>query len=198
MNKLQLQRKKSLFFSKLTENESAETELPDERIESSPALNLDRRETSLLVREIMDKLPDGHRMLMAMYYYEQMSVAKIAEDLGLRTPELSKLNSAEAASGSRRRFAVWKRKASSSTLCLPCPFCRHCCGSKAQPIQQQNWYAPKFSETVPIQLGHRFFETGSGRVVLGLPTAQQTQPTLEASKAPSSDGEDFQWDWWSG
>ena len=80
----QLRRKKPMLFSELSEDEAEETELPDLRVEGSPELALDRSETARLLREILDGLPDGQRMLLGLYYYEQIPIAKICEELGLR------------------------------------------------------------------------------------------------------------------
>ena len=80
----QLRRKKPTLFSELSDEGEAEPELPDLRTEGAPEPELDRKETARLVREILDKLPDGQRLLLGMYYFEEISIQKIAEDLGLR------------------------------------------------------------------------------------------------------------------
>ena len=42
---------------------------------------MDQKETSRLVREILDTLPEDQRIVVGMYYYDQLSVSEIAEEL---------------------------------------------------------------------------------------------------------------------
>ena len=64
---------------------SVETEnvlnVEDNRIENMPEATIDQQETSRLVREILDVLPDEQRIVIGMFYYDQMSVSEIAEEL---------------------------------------------------------------------------------------------------------------------
>ena len=57
-------------------------EIEDDRIESLPEASMDQKETSRLVREILDALPEDQRIVVGMYYYDQLSVSEIAEELG--------------------------------------------------------------------------------------------------------------------
>ena len=79
----QLRRKRPLLFSELTEEEAGEPELPDQRVEAAPELALDRAETARLIREILSELTDAQRLMLGMYYYEQIPVKEIAESLNL-------------------------------------------------------------------------------------------------------------------
>ena len=81
-----LRRNSPLLFTEL-ENEDGEglPEQADLSAEASPELSLERKETAELVNEILGELSDGQRAAVAMYYYEQMPVAEIAEALGVST-----------------------------------------------------------------------------------------------------------------
>ena len=82
--RMQLRRNRPLLFSELSdEADAADPELPDVRPEASPELSYERKENARLVREILDGLPDGQRLLLGMYYYEEMPVKQIAADTGL-------------------------------------------------------------------------------------------------------------------
>ena len=56
-------------------------EIEDDRIESLPEASMDQKETSRLVREVLDALPEDQRIVVGMYYYDQLSVSEIAEEL---------------------------------------------------------------------------------------------------------------------
>ena len=45
--------------------------------------SLERRECVLLVVQVMEKLPTVQKKVLAMYYFENMPLADIAEHLGL-------------------------------------------------------------------------------------------------------------------
>lgn len=79
-----LKRKKPILFSEM-ENEDGEMEVEfvDDRVEHLPEVAMDRRETSRLVSEILDTLPDDQRLVMGMFYYEEMSIQQIARTLGI-------------------------------------------------------------------------------------------------------------------
>ena len=81
--KLELRKNKAVLFSDLhsDEDDAAEPELPDSSPEGSPELALDRKETARQMHEILDGLPDGQRMVVSMYYYEQIPIKDIAKML---------------------------------------------------------------------------------------------------------------------
>ena len=64
---------------------STETEVvldvEDDHIDRQPEASMDQKETSRLVKEILDDLPDDQRVVVGMYYYEQLSVSEIADEL---------------------------------------------------------------------------------------------------------------------
>lgn len=72
--------------SKMTFLVSADTEevieIKDDRIENMPEEKMDQKETGRLVKEILDALPEDQRVVIGMYYFEQMSINEIAEELG--------------------------------------------------------------------------------------------------------------------
>lgn len=81
-----LKKKKPMLFTDLAAGEE-----PDEPVEEHFAdLNagnlpdevLDRAETTRLVREIIDGLPEDQRAVIGMYYYQEMPVKDIAAALG--------------------------------------------------------------------------------------------------------------------
>lgn len=75
-----IKKKKPVLFSEL-ENEDGDMALDfeDERTENLPDVVIDQNETTRLVSEILDSLSDEQRLVVGMYYYEQMSVSEIAE-----------------------------------------------------------------------------------------------------------------------
>ena len=68
-------------LSDLDDEEGWGAELPDLREDAQPELVLDRKETSRLVREILNKLPQEQQMIVGMYYSEEMPIKDIAETL---------------------------------------------------------------------------------------------------------------------
>ena len=103
----QLRRRRPTLFTELREDGEPEPELPDLRPEASPELALDRKETARLVREILDGLPDGQRLILGMYYYENIPIRQIAADTGLSQGP-SRPSSSRAAAGWSRRSGSWR------------------------------------------------------------------------------------------
>lgn len=81
-----LRRKKPVLFSDLQKEED-DGELPfdpeDDRLEASPETKLDRQETQRLIGEMLDGLSDVQRLVIGMYYYQELPVKTIAEQLGV-------------------------------------------------------------------------------------------------------------------
>lgn len=84
-----LKKCKPVYFNELagesddTDDLSFEENIEDENIDLNPEMAMDRREVSRLVMEILDQLPEDQRMVIGMFYYEEMSVKDIAEVLGV-------------------------------------------------------------------------------------------------------------------
>ena len=80
-----LKKQRPLLFSEL--EQGSDTEIPaeerfeDENTEHLPEYVIDRNETSRLIREILEELPEDQRAVIGMYYYEEMSVKEIAASM---------------------------------------------------------------------------------------------------------------------
>ena len=77
-----LKKKKPILFSEMANEEGDEIDFLDERLEHYPELVMDRKETARLMKQILDSLSEDQRLVIGMFYYEQMSVKEIAESLG--------------------------------------------------------------------------------------------------------------------
>ena len=79
----ELNRTQPLRFTELTEEDGAEPEIPETRPQRLPEPELDRQEAARLVRELLDSLPQRQRLIVGMYYYEELSIPEIAQALGV-------------------------------------------------------------------------------------------------------------------
>ena len=173
--RMQLRRKQPLLFSQLgDEAEAEEPELPDPRPEASPELALERKERNRLMREILGKLSDGQRLILGMYYYEQMPIQRIAADTGL-SPGTVK---AQLHRGRRRvEEEVRRLEARGVKLCglTPLPFLLALL-KQAEPAAETGEkvlaaalpQSGRAVEAAAVHVGRRFFQTAGGRVLLGL------------------------------
>ena len=77
-----LKRKKPVLFTEL-ENDDGEMmmDFEDDRTDNLPEAVMDQKETTRLVNEILDSLSDEQRLVVGMFYYQQLSVKQIAEVL---------------------------------------------------------------------------------------------------------------------
>lgn len=67
--------------------------IADENLTFSPEESVDYAETKRLMKEILDGLPEDQKLCVLMYYYEELSVADIADALGCSTGTVkSRLN----------------------------------------------------------------------------------------------------------
>ncbi len=73
-----MKKNKPLLFTELENPEGELPEFRDECPEHMPEVVLDRQETVRLMREILDSLSEDQRLVIGMYYYQQMSVKEIA------------------------------------------------------------------------------------------------------------------------
>lgn len=79
-------KKPDLFSQYITEDdngEEVEFEFVDENETFAPDKALDYEETKRLLREIIDTLPEEQSLCVLMYYVQDMSIAEIAETLGV-------------------------------------------------------------------------------------------------------------------
>lgn len=173
--RMQLRRKQPLLFSQLSEDGAEEPELPDLRPEASPELALDREETNRLIREILDGLSDAQRMILGMYYYEQIPIKEIAENLNL-SPGTVKTQLRR----SRKRVETEVRRLEAQGIKLygmsPLPFLLALLkGAKPAAGAGEKLLAGALpqaaeaaAESVAVHVGRSFFQTALGRVCLGL------------------------------
>ena len=77
-----LKKKKPILFTDMANEDGEEIEFLDERIAHYPELVMDRKETTRLMNEILATLSEDQRLVIGMFYYEEMSVREIAEILG--------------------------------------------------------------------------------------------------------------------
>lgn len=81
-----LKKKKPMLFTDLAGGEEPDGPVEERFVDSDtgnlPDEVLDRAETTRLVREIIDALPEDQRAVIGMYYYQEMSVKDIAAALG--------------------------------------------------------------------------------------------------------------------
>ena len=158
--------------------------------EASPELSLERKESAALVREILDELTPGQRMLVGMYYYEQLPMGTIAEELGVTLGTVK----SQLYHG-RKRIETAVRRLEQRGIKLyglsPLPFLLAlmkgqnpgvgaeravlakaleeagvtAAGTAALPAARA---AAPAAETVALRVGRRFFETAAGKLMLGV------------------------------
>ena len=91
-----LKKKKPQLFSDIStgdDDREFEDTIADENLTFSPEESVDYAETKRLMKEILDGLPEDQKLCVLMYYYEELSVADIADALGCSTGTVkSRLN----------------------------------------------------------------------------------------------------------
>lgn len=173
-----LRKQTPVLFTELeTEDGESFPELPDLSPESQPELSLERKETANLVREILDGLSDGQRLLVGMYYYEQIPVNRIAEDLGVSSGTVK-----TQLSRSRKKIEAAVKRLEKKGVKLfglaPMPFLLALL-KKAEPAAEaeQSVLAGSLAKagvvtrSAAVHVGRSFFQTALGRVALGVITA---------------------------
>lgn len=78
-----LRKAKPLMFSTMSTEENEAVEFEDDRTENLPEAVIDQKETTRLINEILDSLSEDQRVVVGLFYYEQMSVKEISETLGI-------------------------------------------------------------------------------------------------------------------
>lgn len=81
-----LKKSKPVFFTDISgteeeDNVSFEESIEDVRSDMNPEMSMDEKEVRRLVMEILDQLPEDQRIVIGMFYYEEMSVKDIAAAL---------------------------------------------------------------------------------------------------------------------
>ena len=78
-----IKRKKPILFSDISETDSLNEFDEETDPELIPHEIADKKETSRLLMEIINKLPENRRLVILMYYYQEMSTKEISETLEL-------------------------------------------------------------------------------------------------------------------
>lgn len=74
-----LKKSRAILFSELHDDDSIPIEIEDEDLSHMPDIALDKQETVRLLREILNSLPDGQRIVLTMHYIQELSVKEIAQ-----------------------------------------------------------------------------------------------------------------------
>ena len=77
-----LKKKKPILFTDMANEDGEEIDFRDDCLDHCPEEVLDRKETARLMQEILATLSEDQRLVIGMFYYEEMSVREIAETLG--------------------------------------------------------------------------------------------------------------------
>lgn len=78
-----LKRKKPMLFSEFEECVPVEEQTEETNPEFVPHENIDKQEASRLIMEIINRLPENKRLVILMYYYQEIPTKDIAEALEL-------------------------------------------------------------------------------------------------------------------
>lgn len=76
-----LKKKRPMLFSEMGNEEDSIMEWEDDRECNLPERQLDRAETSRIVAELIESLPDEQRLCVLLYYKEEMGISEIAQAL---------------------------------------------------------------------------------------------------------------------
>lgn len=170
-----LRKQTPILFTEL-ENEEWENvpEIVDLDPSGSPELSLERKENARLIREMLDGLSEGQRMLVGMYYYEQIPVERIAGELGVsagtvKTQLYRARQKIEAAVKELEAQGV-KFYGLSPLGFLLALLKKQEPDAKAsrELLNGTLSRAGVAAESVAVHVGRSFFQTVLGRVVLGL------------------------------
>ncbi len=170
----ELRKQTPILFTELEREDGPEIpEISDDRPEQFPELVLEQKETAELVQEILGSLTDSQRLLVGMYYYEQIPVTKIAEDLGV-SPGTVK----SQLSRSRKKVEAGIRALEEKGVRLfglsPMPFLlallrRLKPAEKAEKqVLADALTESGVAETAMIRVGTGFFHTIAGKALAGL------------------------------
>ena len=77
-----LKKKKPILFTDMANEDGEEIDFRDDCLDHCPEEVLDRKETARLMQEILSTLSEDQRLVIGMFYYEEMSVREIADTLG--------------------------------------------------------------------------------------------------------------------
>lgn len=161
-----------LFTDLVREDGSDVPEVPDLRPESCPELQAEQKETAELVQEILGSLTDSQRLLVGMYYYEQIPVTRIAEDLGV-SPGTVKTQLSRSRKKVETRVKELEEKGIKLYGLSPMPFLLALLKGLRPTKKAGNKVLAGVltesgvtGETVAIHAGRGFFQTLAGRAVI--------------------------------
>lgn len=77
-----VKKKKPYLFTDMGTNDY-EYEPEDDRVELRPDILADKQEVSKLVNRIMEELPEDQRLIVMMFYFQQLSIKEIAQETNL-------------------------------------------------------------------------------------------------------------------
>lgn len=99
-----LKKKRPVLFSEIGTEDDSQLEWEDDREYNLPEQHLDREETSRIVAELINALPEEQRLCVLLYYQEEMSVSEIAQALQVSDGTVkSRLNYARKKVGDKVR-----------------------------------------------------------------------------------------------
>lgn len=77
-----LRKKNPLLFSETEDEDGNDVAsfLEDESIDNQPELSYDRKETSMIVSELLNELSEEQRIVVMMYYFQELPVKEIASN----------------------------------------------------------------------------------------------------------------------
>lgn len=171
----ELRKQTQVLFTELEREDGSDVpEVPDERPENRPELQLEQKETSKLVQDILAELTDSQRLLVGMYYYEQIPVTRIAEDLGV-SPGTVKTQLSRSRKKVETRVEELKAKGIKLYGLSPMPFLLALLKGLRPTKKAGNKVlagalseAGVTTETTLIHVSAGFFHTLAGRAVIAL------------------------------
>lgn len=168
-----LRKQTPVLFSELNAEEEFMPERADVSPETSPEISLERKETARLVREILNELSAGQRMLVGMYYYEQMPIGEIAKELEVN-PGTVKTQLFRARKKIEASVKGLEEKGVKLYGLSPVPFLLSLLKRQEPKAEAARAVltgslinAELVTQSVAVHVGRSFFETIAGRIVLG-------------------------------
>lgn len=173
----ELRKQTPILFTELEREDGPEIpEISDDRPERFPELALEQKETAELVQEILGSLTDSQRLLVGMYYYEQIPVTKIAQDLNL-SPGTVKTQLSRSRRKVETRVRALEEKGVKLYGLSPMPFLlallrRLKPAEKAEKqVLADALTESGVAQTAMIHVGKGLFHTVAGKVLAGLAAA---------------------------
>lgn len=74
-----LRKTKPIMFSTMSTDDEEIIDFEDNRLGNIPEIVVDQKETARLINEILETLNDEQRLVISMFYYQQMSIKEIAQ-----------------------------------------------------------------------------------------------------------------------